>query len=255
MRNAILLAALAALAGIVGCGGGGSPKTVLPQATGSATGPDDAAGGTVQISARVTSLAGVVLPKAKITAPNGTETIVDMSTGGPGLVAQYNCPPNTGADAQKYSVVVSVTDRFGNTGLSSPFYFYVPTEWFTTTSGAKYREIQPGTQPAAQNGDSVNMYYEGWVGEGDNTSYFQCNFPGHQYYYHDAGIWVQGPFTFTIGAGQVIVGWDEGIPGLKVNGIRELDIPPDLGYGSQERPHIPANSTLHFIVQLVSVGS
>jgi FKBP-type peptidyl-prolyl cis-trans isomerase len=61
------------------------------------------------------------------------------------------------------------------------------------------------------------------------------------------------PFPFTIGAGQVIKGWDEGLIGMKVGGTRELVISPDLGYGNTQVGPIPPDSTLIFQVQLLSV--
>jgi len=61
------------------------------------------------------------------------------------------------------------------------------------------------------------------------------------------------PFRFTVGAGQVIRGWDEGVAGMKVGGKRKLTIPPSMGYGSQDMGVIPPNSTLIFEIELLAV--
>jgi peptidylprolyl isomerase len=68
--------------------------------------------------------------------------------------------------------------------------------------------------------------------------------------------WDRGdPFTFTLGAGEVIKGWDQGVPGMKVGGRRMLIIPPDLGYGARGAPpDIKPNETLVFVIDLVSVS-
>ena len=63
----------------------------------------------------------------------------------------------------------------------------------------------------------------------------------------------RSPFRFTIGAGQVISGWDEGVPGMKVGGKRKLTIPPNMGYGNQDMGVIPPNSTLIFEIDLLIV--
>ena len=67
--------------------------------------------------------------------------------------------------------------------------------------------------------------------------------------------WTQTPFTFVLGEGQVIPGWDKGVVGMQVGGRRELIIPPDLGYGAQSPgAGISANDTLVFIVDMVKIN-
>lgn len=106
--------------------------------------------------------------------------------------------------------------------------------------GLEYIDLKVGHGAAAKSGEKVSVQYTGWLSDGHSFD----------------SSWSRGqPFTFTLGKGQVIKGWDEGVPGLRVGGKRKLIIPPALGYGSQgQPPTIPANSTLTFEVTLVSIG-
>jgi FKBP-type peptidyl-prolyl cis-trans isomerase len=105
----------------------------------------------------------------------------------------------------------------------------------------KIKDDVVGTGAAVQNGNTVSVLYTGSL---DNGTVFDASSKhGNQ------------PFSFTVGAGQVIQGWDLGLVGMKVGGTRELTIPPTLGYGSQSVSTIPPNSTLHFTIQLLSVSS
>lgn len=101
-------------------------------------------------------------------------------------------------------------------------------------------DIVVGKGPEAKTGDDVSMQYVGAL-YSDGTEF-------------DAS-WDRGePFNFKLGSGQVIQGWDEGIPGMKVGGRREIIIPPDLGYGATgQPPTIPPDATLIFIVDLLDV--
>ena len=101
-------------------------------------------------------------------------------------------------------------------------------------------DIVEGEGPEAKSGDRVSMQYVG-VLYSDGTEF-------------DAS-WERGePFEFTLGAGEVIPGWDQGIVGMKVGGRRELVIPPDLAYGpAGQPPTIPPDSTLVFIVDLEDI--
>jgi len=102
------------------------------------------------------------------------------------------------------------------------------------------KDLREGTGPAAQAGQTVTVQYVG------------ANFKdGKQF---DAS-WDRGePFSFPLGGGQVIQGWDQGLQGMKVGGRRMLVIPPDLGYGPQGQPPvIKPNETLVFVVDLLGV--
>lgn len=98
-----------------------------------------------------------------------------------------------------------------------------------------------GTGTAAQTGDTVSVLYTGTF---DNGTVFDAS-----------SLHGNTPFSFKLGAGNVIKGWDLGVVGMKVGGTRELTIPPSLGYGAQDYGPIPGNSTLHFKIQLLSVSS
>jgi FKBP-type peptidyl-prolyl cis-trans isomerase len=110
-----------------------------------------------------------------------------------------------------------------------------------TDSGLQYWDIKVGTGAAAVDGSHVKVHYTGWLTTGKK---FDSSVDAHQ------------PFEFTIGKGDVIKGWDEGVTGMKVGGKRQLRIPPELGYGATGTPDggpIPPNATLIFDIQLLKV--
>jgi len=107
-----------------------------------------------------------------------------------------------------------------------------------TPSGLAYKDTKVGDGPVAKPGQMASVHYTGWLPDGTK---FDSS--------RDAGQ----PFGFTIGQGQVIKGWDEGVAGMKVGGRRLLVIPPDLGYGASGSGPIPPNSTLVFDVELLGV--
>ena len=114
----------------------------------------------------------------------------------------------------------------------------------TMPSGLKYIDQVVGTGAEAVDGAALDMHYTGWLYEnGKRGKKFDSS--------HDRGR----PFSFKLGAGMVIKGWDQGVKGMKVGGKRELIIPPDLGYGSRGAGDvIPPNSTLDFEVELLKVA-
>lgn len=109
----------------------------------------------------------------------------------------------------------------------------------TTPSGLKYVDQVVGTGEAAVAGKNVSVHYTGWLESGKKF---------------DSSVDRGQPFSFPLGAGRVIKGWDEGVQGMKVGGKRKLTIPSDLGYGSRGAGGvIPPNATLIFDVELLGI--
>jgi FKBP-type peptidyl-prolyl cis-trans isomerase FkpA len=114
----------------------------------------------------------------------------------------------------------------------------------TTPSGLQYDDQQVGTGAEAGKGRNVRVHYTGWLYEN-----------GVQGAKFDSSRDRNDPFEFSLGAGMVIRGWDEGVAGMKVGGKRTLIIPPELGYGARGAGGvIPPNATLKFDVELLAVG-
>ncbi|HEY2593516.1 MAG TPA: FKBP-type peptidyl-prolyl cis-trans isomerase [Chloroflexota bacterium] len=105
--------------------------------------------------------------------------------------------------------------------------------------GLQYTDDVVGNGAEATTGKTVVVHYTGWLMDGTKF---------------DSSIDRDQPFSFPLGAGQVIKGWDEGVAGMKVGGQRTLIIPPALGYGARGAGNvIPPNATLKFQVQLLDV--
>ncbi len=108
-----------------------------------------------------------------------------------------------------------------------------------TESGLKYIELEEGTGKAPLSGQGVMVHYTGTLEDGTKF---------------DSSVDRNKPFSFTIGIGRVIQGWDEGVMSMKVGGKRRLIIPAELGYGARGAGGvIPPNATLIFDVELLEI--
>ncbi len=106
-------------------------------------------------------------------------------------------------------------------------------------------DLRVGTGATAANGSTVSVDYTGWL--------YDASAPDNKGTQFDTSVG-RGPFSFPLGAGRVIAGWDQGVAGMRVGGIRRLTIPPSLAYGSQGAGSaIPPNATLVFDVELLDV--
>ena len=107
----------------------------------------------------------------------------------------------------------------------------------TTASGLQYEDIKVGSGATATAGKMVSVHYTGWLTDGSKF---------------DSSKDRNEPFDFNLGAGQVIKGWDEGVQGMQVGGVRKLTIPASLGYGARGAGGvIPPNATLVFEVEFL----
>jgi FKBP-type peptidyl-prolyl cis-trans isomerase len=113
-------------------------------------------------------------------------------------------------------------------------------QYVETNSGLKYADIEAGKGETAKSGDFVKVHYSGYLTDGKRF---------------DSSVLRNKPFVFMLGQGRVIAGWEEGVQGMKIGGIRQLVIPPELGYGASGAGGvIPPNATLIFDVQLLEVS-
>ena len=121
------------------------------------------------------------------------------------------------------------------------------TEPFEIAPGLTARILRPGTGEPAEAGDSVEVDYTGWL--------YDAEAPDNRGTKFDSSIDRGQKFSFPLGAGRVIRGWDQGVAGMQVGEVRELTIAPEMAYGDRAVGNvIPPGSTLVFEVELFSAG-
>ena len=116
----------------------------------------------------------------------------------------------------------------------------IPVDGYqTTASGLQYCDLEVGAGAAPKLGQKVQVHYTGWLTNGR---------------YFDSSVKRNKPFTFELGRRKVIKGWDEGVASMQVGGVRQLKIPPALGYGAVGSPPVlPDNAPLIFEVELLAL--
>jgi FKBP-type peptidyl-prolyl cis-trans isomerase FkpA len=119
-----------------------------------------------------------------------------------------------------------------------------PTAPDQTSIPYSQTDLRVGTGAEATAGKSVTVNYTGWL--------YSASTPENKGTQFDSNAG-RGPFPFVLGAGRVIPGWDRGVVGMKVGGLRRLVIPPDLAYGASGNGPIPPNAALVFEVELLTV--
>lgn len=144
-------------------------------------------------------------------------------------------PIRVAGAAVALAIIAAVAPLRGSAGAAS--------QVIEMPDGLKYTDTKSGDGATAAAGNKVSVHYTGWLSkDGAKGAKFDSSVDRGQ------------PFDFTLGAHQVIAGWDEGVAGMKVGGQRTLIIPPELGYGSRGAGGvIPPNATLIFDVELLKV--
>jgi peptidylprolyl isomerase len=183
-----------------------------------------------------------VVGRGDVVFPGWDEGVTGMKVGGKRYLV---IPPALGMGDQGSQVIpadATVVMEIELTKVTEP---HVATkvdekDYTTTESGLKYYDLVPGTGETPKAGQTVVVQYTGWLEDGTQF---------------DSSIDRGEPFSFQLGAGGVIPGWDEGVSTMKVGGKRQLVVPASLGYGDQGAGNvIPPGATLIFEIELISVG-
>jgi peptidylprolyl isomerase len=183
----------------------------------------------ILISLGVVLAFGLLLLVAQLSGGQNSALADEMSKTPPAAVA-----PETSANpAVDKTILMTMNSNSESEQTTS-------TDTVTTPSGLQYIELKEGDGATPQKGQTVVVHYTGTL---ENGSKFDSSRDRNR------------PFSFKLGVGQVIPGWDEGIASMKVGGRRQLIIPPELGYGSRGAGGvIPPNATLIFDVELLKIS-
>lgn len=182
-----------------------------------------------------------VIGSGDIVFPGWEEGATGMKVGGKRLLV---VPPELGLGAQSNEVIPANSTLVMEIELTDVKEPRVATQvdeadYITTENGLKYYDLTVGTGESPKVGQTVVVHYTGWLTDGTQF---------------DSSVDRGEPFSFVLGAGNVIPGWDEGVASMKVGGKRQLVIPPELGYGEQGAGgSIPPGATLIFEVELLEI--
>jgi peptidylprolyl isomerase len=193
------------------------------------------------VSSEDTQPISFVIGKLDKVFPGWDEGVTGMKAGGKRLLI---IPPALGLGEQGSGQIPANSTLIMEVTLVSVVEPILPTkvdekDYVTTESGLKYYDLQVGTGITPTVGQTVVVQYTGWLTDGTQF---------------DSSLDSGQPFTFQLGQGSVIPGWDEGVATMKIGGKRQLVIPPELGYGaSGAGSSIPPNATLIFEIELISI--
>lgn len=208
-----------------GRGGGGVTEVYVGRA---------AAAGRAELLGRFAAFEGLARPNAPVFT-------VPVDTDGNGRIDQFLSTQGDAGGSAGIARSSNVGIRSSTfTSIAGPLRIASARTFFrevTTASGLKYRDIVLGSGPTPTTGKVLTVNYIGRLTDG---TVFDSSFSRGR------------PFEFTLGVGQVIQGWDEGLASMRAGGWRRLVIPPELGYGSAGQGNIPPNATLIFDVELIS---